>query len=426
MTNVRVCGQLSARGLSNLVSGEKDFQFVVGNSELNCSRFQAQFVSPKVGELLQSDCTIDRFELCVENESNVIPILSSLLQTGEFELSDLSAIRDLSRVLGNNELLEFCLKKMSESVEESNVIERLNLFPIEEDVRFLASHFSSVCNQREMRTLEIEVLSRVLSDSELCLESEDSLFRLIESLCGEDEDYRVLIEFVEAQYLSGLCIEDYISFVNCSEISRGTWLSICRRLSLDVSPPTGNKRVKDPTFPIPVDGSSPFRGIFHYLQDRWKQNPHLTGKVKLSANDEHGSRTFEVYDLISDVPKTGKWWGTRNTSIDHYMKCEFVDFKIRPFGYALKSHSTSWGSAHYIQSWRFEGSNDDLNWTILDTQTNTEAISGNDKEAVFKISTEESYRFFRLITGALNSSGTHQFSMQRFEIFGEIRGSIPD
>jgi hypothetical protein len=163
-----------------------------------------------------------------------------------------------------------------------------------------------------------------------------------------------------------------------------------------------------------------FRGIFHHLSEEGQGNPHLTGKVTVSAIDEQSGCKLKVYDLISTGDKTGKWWGTNTTAIDHYIKFEFQSCRICPSGYSLKAHNQSWGKGYWIRSWRFEASNDDSEWTILDTQENSDAIAANDKAAYFATSGGQAYRFLRIIMTGVNSSNTRQLSLQQIEFFGQI------
>jgi hypothetical protein len=429
MTDSRVVGELSARGLASINPRDYDFAFVLRGDEILCSRFQAQFLSPTVCSVLRNDASLNRIEIEVETEhkSVITSFLSQLIETGRIDIpvSDLCILSEFARFLGNSELLDLFGKQCSEKVDESNVLQRLKLFPTEDNLSFLAAHFSSVCTQPAIESLSLDVLSSVLSHIELRLENEDSLFRFIESLCSRNESYRDLIEHVESQYLSESCIGDYISFLDSDPdgLSRGTWYSICRRLCLQVSPLKANPRVNFTTVAFDRDKSSMFRGIFHKMREECKQNPHLSGQVKVSATDEYSSCTLQVHDLIVASGKTGKYWGTNDTAVDHYVKFEFPTCRICPSGYSLKAHNASWGNnsgSHFIRSWRFEGSNDDSSWTTLDTQTNSNAIAGNDKEAFFGISTTQAYRFLRIVTSSLNSASTYHFSLQQIEIFGGV------
>jgi hypothetical protein len=61
-----ISADLSSRGLKNITVEKDDFRFVFeGSEELRCSRFKAQFLSPRVARLLQSDNTIDQFHVKV-------------------------------------------------------------------------------------------------------------------------------------------------------------------------------------------------------------------------------------------------------------------------------------------------------------------------------------------------------------------------
>jgi hypothetical protein len=428
MSQPRVVAELSARGLSNLHSDESDFAFVFDKDEVRCSRFQAQFLSPAVCAVLRTDPSIDRIEVNIEtgDKSAVQSFLSQLLSTGRIAIpvSDLSVLLDFSTFLGNQELIDLLVNRYLSDVNESNVVERLKIYGREEDLSFLASHLSAVCESGTIGTLSLDTISRVLNHRNLQVSSEDSLFRFIESLCMNDERSRELIEYVEVQYLSDSCIGDYLSFVDGDRLNRSTWLSICRRLKLSVSPSNMNPRLRCEAVHYEGDASQMFRGIFHKMAKACHGNPHFSGKVKVSANDEHANCRFQVHELIVASDKTGHFWGTKRNILDHYVKFEFPLYYIRPSGYSLKAHNGSWTlTGHYIRTWRFEGSNDDSVWTALDTQNDTDAIAANDKEAYFAVSATEAYRFLRIIAGGPDSSGHNQWSLQQIEIFGEIHGS---
>jgi hypothetical protein len=133
---------------------------------------------------------------------------------------------------------------------------------------------------------------------------------------------------------------------------------------------------------------------------------------------------LRVYDLLCASDKTGKYWSAYGESPERFIKFEFPSCRICPSGYSLKAHNATWASqGYYIRSWRFEGSNDDAKWALLDGQDNTDAIAAADKTAYFPISTSEAYRFLRIVTGSPDSCGQQQWSMQQIEVFGQIHSS---
>jgi hypothetical protein len=73
-----------------------------------------------------------------------------------------------------------------------------------------------------------------------------------------------------------------------------------------------------------------------------------------------------------------------------------------------------------LKSWRFEGSNDDSKWELLHSQTNSTALTGNDKEASFEFSSSSTFRFLRFVMVGQNSNGHYQHSLQGLEVFGRL------
>jgi hypothetical protein len=146
----------------------------------------------------------------------------------------------------------------------------------------------------------------------------------------------------------------------------------------------------------------------------------LAGLIAISAVDERAERTFECHDLISDGSKAGKWWGTAQKAIDHYVMIDFKDYRIRPSGYSVKTHNSSWSSTGlFVKSWRFEGSTDGTAWQALDSHTNSSELSGNDREVSFACQSPSQFRFVRFLMVG-DSSGNRQFSLQRLEVFGVL------
>jgi hypothetical protein len=109
------------------------------------------------------------------------------------------------------------------------------------------------------------------------------------------------------------------------------------------------------------------------------------------------------------------------------LKIDFKDHRLCPSAYSVKVHNSSWSDSHFLRSWRFEGSNDDSTWTVLDRVTDNEELRGNDREVSFEFSPTSSvaFRFVRFVMDGKNSSGSYQFSLQRFEVFGSLIGKTP-
>lgn len=183
-------------------------------------------------------------------------------------------------------------------------------------------------------------------------------------------------------------------------------------------------------------------GVFFYLATEggrkiW-QNPHVIGQVQAFASSI-GFGT--VQDLV------GRKCVNLRT-LNEPFSFLGVDLgegrKLLPTCYTIMNRNSS---THVLMNWHFEGSNDKLNWTILDRrvympsqlesasihdnyavdqeiidslcqkqQTNTWGIDQN----VYNDIDNEGFRFFRIIQISANSSGSDNLALSCFEIYGNI------
>ena len=64
---------LSSEGLKNLVQNQsygEDFKFIFGEHEVQMKNLFAEFISPKVSQIHQSDPTITSIHFCSSNSTN--------------------------------------------------------------------------------------------------------------------------------------------------------------------------------------------------------------------------------------------------------------------------------------------------------------------------------------------------------------------
>jgi hypothetical protein len=336
------------------------------------------------------------------------------------------------RALGNDELIELAIGKDPVSIQ--NVGLRLSLLSTDEDVRFACENFVSL----DHSSLPVNILELLLGDDRLRIESEDWLLKVVRDRISGNDSLIGLLDFIECKYLSVEAMSTFVSLISHESMSSSVWESICSRLQLPVSVPNLNPREHNKDLrgssqegsasnthghgdSIPLNRSRPFDGVFAHLWRQCGKNPDSAGLIAISANDERSDSKFPVRELIADSSKEGKWWGCKNSAVDHYVKIDLKDMVLTPSGYSVKTHNSSWGTGHFfVRSWRFDGSNDGSTWEVLDSHTNSEELMGNDKEVSFGISTTTRFRFLRFIMIGLDSSKTRQFSLQRLEIFGVL------
>ena len=181
-------------------------------------------------------------------------------------------------------------------------------------------------------------------------------------------------------------------------------------------------------------------GCFYFLGTNggtkiW-QNPHTIGQVQAFAS----SIGFgNVSDLVGRRCVNLR---TLNEPFSFFGVDLGEGRKLLPSCYTIMNRNSS---THCLMNWHFEGSNDKLNWTILDRRvylpsqldnpdpnaqvdeeiveaicqkqaTNTWGVDQN----VYNDIDDEGFRFFRIIQISPNSSGSDNLAMSCFELYGKI------
>ena len=83
-------------------------------------------------------------------------------------------------------------------------------------------------------------------------------------------------------------------------------------------------------------------------------------------------------------------------------------------------------STVYPTSWKFQGSNDDTNWTDIDTQTGQTFTSG-EKRTYNSFSNSTAYRYYRWLLNAINTGNEPSIAeLEIMELVEDITGSTSD
>jgi hypothetical protein len=400
---------LSSRGLKNIVCDDSVFAFKVNGQEFEISKFKAQFVSPAVARCLCLDPTQSSFEIGVPDGIEYFESIISLCEGNAISVdqSHVYGFAAVCRALGNDELIELAIG--SDPVSITNVSARLSFLIADSDVGFACRHFVSL----DHTSLPVNIFKLLLADNRLEIESEDWLLKVVVDRISTDNSLIGLLDYIECKYLSVEGISTFVSMLSKESISSSVWSSLCRRLEIPVSVPNVNPRARDHSFTL--DRNRPFDGVFAHLSRQCGENPHNAGLVAISANDRCSS--FVCHDLVSE----GKQWRSESADVDHYVKIDLKDLRLTPSAYSVKTHGSLWTGRLFVRSWRFEGSNDDSRWEVLDSHANSDELMGDDRENSFAISTTTRFRFLRFIQAGVNSSNSRFFCLQRLEAFGLLQ-----
>jgi hypothetical protein len=173
--------QLSARGISNIVFAHQDpdFTFFVGHSCWRCPVVIAEFLSPKIARVRQSDATFDHYRIRRHGHAGDFRSFLSLGSGASVEITDDNRFFfwTLATQLENLEIQAMIIENLGDSFTLDNVQDRIRIkdsceLDCDAELRFLASHFDELT----VSTIDIDLLSRIVCHPALKILSEDHLF----------------------------------------------------------------------------------------------------------------------------------------------------------------------------------------------------------------------------------------------------------
>lgn len=140
-------------------------------------------------------------------------------------------------------------------------------------------------------------------------------------------------------------------------------------------------------------------------------NPHTSGKVVVTRiNNGQGNATQLVSRAYEDSysgDTSGSWISIdlgagRSLKVNHYVLCG----------------ATTTGS--YLRSWKLQGSDDNSNWTDLDTQTSNATINGANQAVDVAVAGQTIfYRYLRILLSSGGASdGSNYLVCSEFEFYG--------
>lgn len=152
----------------------------------------------------------------------------------------------------------------------------------------------------------------------------------------------------------------------------------------------------------------------NYGQQPWT-NPHEAGRLTVSMSSFYSSgynhphtlvsRSVEDKSATSNIPNS---WMALDLGSNNKLICNY---------YSLQGDGS--GSEH-PRNWKLQGSNDQNTWSDLDTQTNNSAISGSSWFSGSVSTTDEAYRYFRILQTGTNDIGNYVLSFTEWEFYGTL------
>jgi hypothetical protein len=203
------------------------------------------------------------------------------------------------------------------------------------------------------------ILGAVLSDPNLTLQDEDSLFDFRHRVASADLSYFGLLEFVRFEFVSEDCMSRALEFISNSfdSMTFGIWSSLRTRLSLSVKPPARSGRCYLPSLDSKIISVPP--GIFSVFVRQTFQLLYRGSRDGFEGSAFHGrcnghSNTVTLILSTNDCIFGGYTplaWNSRGGGVSDPSLKSFVFtiknphnlppqiFKQKQEGYAIYDHS---------------------------------------------------------------------------------------
>lgn len=162
---------------------------------------------------------------------------------------------------------------------------------------------------------------------------------------------------------------------------------------------------------------SELEGVFNFL----RQLPYFADRVNISSSSECADDCGPLNLLIRDESANSMNQVFTSKDIIASVTIQLINCTFKPSAYVMKSHyHASDGMAPV--SWKFEASFDDNNdfaWILLDEVKDSQSLCENDAIEVIPLNDcFQSFNKFRITQ--TKSKGDKEFSLARFEMFGEL------
>lgn len=239
---------LSLVGIESFLSfsNSNEFHFLFDDHVVSMNRLFADFISPKVAQLHFIDPTIDSFVISNKNDREQIDAFEKIIKIAKgevikFDLDELPLLAKLSQILSNDELFNSVFDKFNSDLSMWNVFSVIEFEIIhfkclsEKSKKFLAENFYQILknhrNKLDNLKLDDEIIFDILSDDNLVIEDEDSLYLYVASLIKDDKSNAFLLECVEFGLLSNFYVKNFINSFDTDDITGVLWKQFVKLLN---------------------------------------------------------------------------------------------------------------------------------------------------------------------------------------------------
>lgn len=353
---------------------------------------------------------ISNFKRNIISENEVPFICEVIEQLGsesiEIYVQDSKEIEDLSDALQNIK------------IHEKNQNLYSNRF--KKEIDYISMNFFNIAKNQEEQliTLDKDTIERIIDNENLVLDSEDQLVDFINQLYFNNKEFSTFYEYVSFSNASIDCIKRFISIFNYDDLTNDVWSNITNRLEKEIV--SSNYTIVKHKYKkeIPYQKNQEFKGIINYIRNEAKG--YFPELVKVNSSSINGGK--DIFSPLNSLlyEKDSNSFATNDIN-DSWIKFDFTKLKIILKNYTIKSYPFTKNDTH-LKSWIIEGSNNNINWQILDEQKNSDVLNGKSYVHTFSVKNEKdkAFKYLRLKMTGLNHSNNNVLCFNSIEFYGGI------
>lgn len=452
----------SASGLNNIYltdSYREDFRFILYDKEIKMKRLYADFISPLVSNIHQTDPTIDSICLndVIDTDYKLTDLIDSEFITKineiskgipveiDFEMSN--KIRIFSILIRNEELFKSMNSLYPVELNEKNAdlsLQYLQYFSLsnqkesfgfnnEQIIEFISSHFYLI-DESKLLKLPKSILYQIITNPKLKVKNEDKLFEFITELFsnGDDKDFNVK-DFYEQIDITALSKEKFSSFIELiepNEITSLLWNKLKNCFYSEFKQKINESRYSEKlntnkitTIEYDDNPRHRFNGIISYLGKDDPKSVIANGIISVTASSIYLNDQYKEHQPKNVVDfNNDKMNFISNNDQNSWLLYDFKQRKVKPSHYSIKSHHWGGKGNYHPQNWRIEGSNDNVNWNVLDTRSNEKSLDDKSVSNTFTIKNDfnDFFRYLRIALNGVSTRNDHFLCFSSLEYFGSI------
>lgn len=412
---------LSVAGLSNPGKNSLplDFCFIVNGKKYYCYSLYADFLSPKIAKMHESDPTIDHFDIDIEDDFDTFGLALQLMYGEEISPNALQSnyLNKLGKLLENDEICR-ATELWCEQMSPTDAILMLIHNPDHGKYKQLAIEIVAKSvyelTSQQLQDIPVNILNEIFINPNLTIYNEETFFKIIIDLISlKGPEYNVLLSHVDFHNISTESMKKFVDTITTHDVTLDLWKSLNRRLTMNVKERRIQTRYIKKEIPIPYD-KDPHLGIFTYLRKlAGGKNPVEAHLVEIKSGDTEC--TIPPKKLLDYGTKTRWYLAERENNT---LTFDFKHGKFAMNAYTITSGSTSsyW---EYPTSFIWEGSNDDKKYEIIDQKKDNKDLGANEKTYTWRCQLSLLYRYIRFrITNVTRHGGLY---CREFELFGSYQ-----